>query len=84
MECKYQRFGEEIRDAFSAISQKPPKNVTVFALKGSIFRENVDSCDFDPPKSSINDSVEKVLALARFPLKSFPNVALDCRFLMPF
>ena len=42
------------------------------------------SCDFDPQKIIENDSVEKVLALARFLLESFPHVALDCRFLILF
>ena len=52
--------------------------------KVAVLCENVDSSDFDPPKSIKNDSLEKVLALARFLMKSFPNVALDCRFLMLF
>ena len=56
---------------------KTIKNVTFFALKGNIARENLTFCDSDLPKSSRNDSLEQVLAHVRFLMISFPNVSFS-------
>ena len=59
---------------------EPSPNVTFSALKGSIFCENAISCNFDPKKTSRNDSLEQRLGMISTEIAQAPKPSLDCRF----